>query len=260
MTAPEELPSGSRVVGDLHLDVERPEHVAGFVSWLEGLGDCPRLVLLGDVFEYWIGMAQARSAGGRTVLGALRERTAGGTRVDVLHGNRDFLLDGRFEAATGARVHADGLGATSPGGQRIGFLHGDELCTLDHAYQRLRRVLRSGPLTFTARRLPGFVGEAVARRIRRASRRAVAAKPGPTKAQQPGAVRAELDRRALDVLVVGHAHRYRDEAVSGGGRWIVVDGFGGPRDCVHVDDAGALVVEGSGARFDPPPETGAAGP
>ena len=49
------LPEGSLVVGDLHLDLEREEQVAGFVAWLAGLAGVPALVLLGDLFEYWIG-------------------------------------------------------------------------------------------------------------------------------------------------------------------------------------------------------------
>lgn len=249
------LEPGTRVVGDLHLDLSRPEQVEAFVAWLDGLGKCPQLVILGDLFEYWVGMAQADSEGGRRALGALRACSARGTRLDFLLGNRDFLLDGRFAAATGGRVHPAGLLGTTPRGERVLFLHGDELCTADRAYQRLRRVLRSGPLRFLAPRLPAGVTRAAARRLRRASRSAVAAKPAPEKAQSPSAAAAHLAAAGADVLVVGHAHRFRDERLDGGGRWIVVDGFGGPLDQILVDPDGTLVPGPSQAQYEPPPET-----
>jgi UDP-2,3-diacylglucosamine hydrolase len=250
-----DLPPGTRVVGDLHLDVEQPKAVALFCAWLGSLSDCPRLVILGDLFEYWIGMAQAESEGGLLVLEAMRGRVAAGTEIDVIPGNRDFLLDGRFEARSGAKVRHEGFLGRLPGGERVLFLHGDELCIHDHSYQRLRRVLRSGPLLWLAPHLPTGLARGLARRLRRASKSAVAAKPGPQKQQMPEAAVEQLGRRKAQILVVGHAHRFRDEDLGSAGRWLVVDGFGGPRDQLRVGADGDLLAESSGSGHSPPPET-----
>ena len=63
-------------------------------------------MILGDLFEYWIGTEQARTRGGGEVLETLAERVRAGTAIDVIPGNRDFLLDASFEAASGCRVGA----------------------------------------------------------------------------------------------------------------------------------------------------------
>ena len=244
-----ELSAGTLVIADLHLDLETGAGVDAFVAWLEGAAGAPRLLILGDLFEYWFGMAQARSAGGEVVLGALARLTAAGTVVDVLHGNRDFLLGARFEAATGCRVHPDGLLGIREAGDPILFLHGDELCTLDRGYQRLRRVVRSRPVRWLGPRLPGWIGRAAARRLRRASRDAVARKPPAEAALQPDEARKRAVAAGAGTVVCGHAHVFRDEVLGPEGpRWLVLGAFGGPRDVLRLGEAGALEpVPGSGS-------------
>ena len=239
------LEAGTLVIGDLHLDLDREDLARAFAAWLDGLGEVPRLVVLGDFFEYWIGPAQAESPGGRIVLEALGRRHARGTAVDVVPGNRDFLLDRRFELETGARLHPSGFVAPLPGGQRALVIHGDELCTLDAGYQRLRRVLRSRPVRWASAQMPLWLGRRLARRLRRASREALETKPRAEAEQQPDAVRALTEAAGAALLVCGHAHEFRDERLPGGPRWLVVDAFGGARDCLRATDEGDFVAGSS---------------
>lgn len=230
-----ELEAGTLVIGDLHLDPEEEEHVRAFEDWLESIAGAPRLVILGDLFEYWIGSAQAESPGGRSLLKALADCVAKGTGIEVIPGNRDFLLDHGFEQRTGCRLHRSGFtGRLGDSGLRGLFLHGDELATEDRAYQRLRRVLRSAPVLFLARVLPGSLAKALARRLRAASRSAVSAKaPEVVELQEAAAGQLGAASEA-QVLVCGHAHRFRDEKLAGGLRWLVVDAWGGPLDTLLV--------------------------
>jgi UDP-2,3-diacylglucosamine hydrolase len=235
-----ELPPGALLVADLHLDAEAdgPDVVA-FVAWLEGARDSPRIAILGDLFEYWIGPAQARSAGGARVLDALAACAAAGCPVEVVPGNRDFLLGEDLTRRTGARVHPEGFVGLTPAG-RLLAIHGDVLCTADRGYQRLRRVLRSWPVRALGPRLPGPLARPLARRLRRASRRAVDRKaPLDTALKAEEAVR-RLSGSGCGTLVCGHAHRHRDEALEGGGRLLVLDAFGGPRDTLVVGVDGGL--------------------
>lgn len=234
------LEAGTLVIGDLHLDLDEPAAVAAFERWLDEVAGAPRLIVLGDLFEYWLGRAHLETRGARGVLGALQRFTRDGAALDVIPGNRDFLLDARFERASGARVRPAGMIGRTGAGQRIAFLHGDELCTLDRRYQRLRSVLRSRPLRGFAAALPRPLLTLVARRLRRASRRAVAAKPRAETAQQPQACRDWARALAADVLVCGHAHRFRDERLPGGPRWLVVDAFGGRHDTLRLAEDGTL--------------------
>ena len=259
------LETGTVLVGDVHLDLSPRASEAAvlererFLTWLAGL-EAPRLVVVGDLFDAWVGPAHGRLPAGREATAALRALTDRGVALDVLHGNRDFLLDASFERETGARVHPAGLlGRPVDAAQRAGsawlVLHGDELCTRDRGYQRLKRVLRSAPVRGAAPRLPGPVARWVAARLRRASVRAVAAKPPEAKTQQVGAARAQLDRHGAGLLVCGHAHRYSDEALGTRGRWIVLDAFGGPRDQLRVGADGRPEV-GRALGGDPPDPAG----
>lgn len=234
------LPAGALFVGDLHLDPAGDAGTAAFLAWLEGASGAPALVVLGDLFEYWVGPALLGQA--RPVVEALRGAVERGTAVHLVPGNRDFLLDARFERATGARLHPHGFVGLAPGGARVLVVHGDELCTLDRPYQRLRRVLRSAPMRAVAPRLPGAVSTFAARRLRAASKRAVSRKPSPAMEQQEAECRELLARHACTALVCGHAHRFRDERLDGGGRWLVVDAFGGERDTLEVGADGALAL------------------
>ena len=155
--------------------------------WLRAARGAPALVVLGDLFEYWIGPAQERSAGAERVFAGLAALAAQGTSIELLCGNRDFLLSQRAAERAGARLHPEGLVGELPGGRRALVLHGDTLCTLDVGYQRLRRVLRSAPVQVLGPRLPALLGSALARRLRRASSRAKAGKPLEELALQPEA-------------------------------------------------------------------------
>ena len=238
--APVALEPGTLVIGDLHLDVFAPGGTERFVRWLERRPDpLPRLVILGDLFEYWVGRGQGREPGARAVLAALAARGERGTAVDVLPGNRDFLLGEEFTRESGARLHPGGLVGRHPDGSATLFLHGDELCTTDRAYRAFRRVVRSRPVAWLASSLPLGSRRAIARALRARSARSTARKAPATVAVQPDAALARARGAGARTLICGHAHRFRDERLdpgqgpgAGAVRWLVIDAWGGARDCL----------------------------
>ena len=246
------LGPGSLAVADLHLDATDAAAVEPFVAWLDALGSPPALAVLGDLFDVWVGPAQAELAGARAALDALARLWERGTRLLVVPGNRDFLLDASFEAECGARLCPEGFVARveRPGAEplRVLCVHGDTLCTKDRGYQRLRRVLRSTPVRTLAPRLPRALGLAVARRLRRASARAVRAKaPEEKSIQRDAALDAARAQRA-DVVLCGHAHAHRDETLGGGTRLVVLDAFGGPRDVLVFGGVAGVALRASSER------------
>ena len=236
--SPVAFDAGTLVIGDLHLDPLGGTGVEAFVAWLDRLREVPRLVVLGDLFDLWIGPDPTRLAGAVPVLDGLKRLTWRGVALDVIPGNRDFLLDGSFEAWTGARLRPAGLRATSATGEAVLVLHGDELCTLDRPYQRMKRVLRTPAARRAFGGLPFALKHALATRLRGASRRVVPRKPAAVKAMQESACRAVAERHGARTVICGHAHRWRDERLDGGPRWIVIDGWGGDRDALQIDAAG----------------------
>jgi len=244
------LEPGTLVIGDLHLDVFAPGASDGFVRWLEQRpAPLPRLVILGDLFEYWVGRGQAREPGARVALAALAARARAGTAIDVLPGNRDFLLGAEFARAAGARLHPRGLVGRHADGSATLFLHGDELCTTDRAYRWYRRIVRSRPVALLAAGLPLGGRRAIARALRARSARATARKAPARVAAQPLAALARARSAGATTLVCGHVHRFRDEELRAGDgavRWLVLDAWGGARDCLVLAGDGWR-AEGSGA-------------
>lgn len=228
----------AHVFGDLHLDPAGGVEVDEFCDWLASV-ESPRLVVLGDLFEAWFGPRTGSLPGAQAVLRSLLGAVQRGIPVDVIPGNRDFLLGGGFEARTGAVVHRGGVDLPVSGGARV--LHGDELCTLDRGYLRLRAVLRNPATMALAHVLPRWAGAAVARRLRRASVRAVAAKPAAEKEMQAAAAAATLDAASSRLLVVGHAHEYRVSEIGPGREWVVLDGWGGERDVLELRADGSYI-------------------
>jgi len=176
---------------------------------------------------------------------ALASCTKRGITVEIVPGNRDFLLDRSFTERTGARLYPEGFVGLAAG-RRVLFVHGDTLCTKDIGYQRLRRILRSKPVRWVAPRVPLALGSSIARKLRRESVRALAGKLPDEKSIQRDAVVAAARAGRCATLVSGHAHEFRDERLEGDIRFVVVDAFGGARDLLRVDEKGEVTVAESG--------------
>ncbi|MAF65744.1 MAG: UDP-2,3-diacylglucosamine diphosphatase [Planctomycetes bacterium] len=239
-----DLSAGAAVIGDLHLDTADEERAKSFTRWLEALA-VPRLVILGDLFDAWLGPGSAGERGAGEVIAALAAARERGVLCDLVPGNRDFLLDGSFERTSGCTLHPAGaLGLLADGGRAV-FVHGDELCTEDRAYQRYKRLARARAVRWLGARLPRGLARAIGRRLRRASSRAVAAKTPAYKALQPAAARDLAAAAGAATLVCGHAHQARDERLDAGLRWIVLDAYGGERDELRIGAAGELELVSS---------------
>ena len=130
---------GVSVWADLHLEEGSPQEVEAFVEDLRAhVRDAGALVIAGDLFNAWTGRRQWKRPVFRPLAEALRKLRAMGTRVILLRGNRDVLLNAADGLAVGAEV-ADGV-TFSSAGRGILLTHGDEYCLNDRSYQRLRKL------------------------------------------------------------------------------------------------------------------------
>ena len=193
-------------ISDLHLDASRPQITAQFLEFLEGEArSASALYILGDLFEIWIGDDDP-DPDKRRVTAALRELTDAGVPCRFIHGNRDFLNGAPFAAATGVELLHDGT-VVEVEGHRVLLMHGDVLCTDDHSYQRLRRIVRNPLVQWLFRRLPLGRRQALANRIRAGSREHTTATPAAIMDVNEAAVRHALATANVDFLVHGHTHR-----------------------------------------------------
>ncbi|MDF1801158.1 MAG: metallophosphoesterase [Planctomycetota bacterium] len=225
------LPEGSLVLTDLHVDCASPVEVAEFEDLLERAAGAPVLLLLGDLFEYWLGPSQVTYAGAPRVLAALSNFPG---QTYLIPGNRDVLGGRELEAALGSPLLWHGCLAQLDAGHQVLFLHGDELCLDDRPYLRLRRFLRNPLVRTCLRALPGFLGHRLARRLRRSSANAIAARAPLEVAQDPAEAGRRLTASGAEVLVVGHTHAWREVPTPGGGTMFVLDALGGPRDLLRI--------------------------
>ncbi len=128
-------------VSDLHLTLERPATLQRFFRFMQT--DAPRhleLVILGDLFEFWIGDDASPTA--KPVIDALAAASKAKQRVFLMHGNRDPLIGHDFAQATGATLLADPIIAEVAGTTTL-LSHGDAWCTRDVAYQQFRAMVRN---------------------------------------------------------------------------------------------------------------------
>lgn len=221
------VPPGAVVVTDLHLSPEGDARTDAFMAWWRALVPRPpMLIVLGDLFDTWVGPKQGRLPGSASVLAFFEGLGAQDVAVHLVPGNRDALMDADVTEASGASLHLEGFLGALPDGSRAAFVHGDGLCTLDRGYQRLRKVWRMGAVRAASRLVPLFVARAVARRLRRRSERAKPLKLAEERAIRPEAVDALLRASGASLVVCGHAHEPRDEILASGARWIVVGAFG----------------------------------
>ncbi len=196
-------------ISDLHLDGARPDITAQFLDVLaREARRAQSLYILGDLFEAWIGDDDP-DPDKRRVLQGLRSITSAGVKTFLIHGNRDFLIGKRFCRETGVELLNDGT-LIDVYGRRVLLMHGDLLCTDDHAYQRLRRIVRNPIVQFVLRRLSLRQRQSLAERMREGSKEHIKsmdiAAPQIMDVNQDE-VRRTFERYAVDCIIHGHTHR-----------------------------------------------------
>ncbi len=232
-------------ISDLHLSETRPGINRIFFEFLRGLPARARdLWILGDLFEYWAGDDDAADPFNRSVLDAMAQCARGGTRIRVMHGNRDFLMGPGFEAASGAKLVDDPYTAFISGRTTL-LTHGDELCTDDREYQAFRRQVRAREWQ------ERFLGLSLGERkkqieaLRERSESEKARKPAEIMDVNAGAVESLLRAHGYPRLIHGHTHRpARHEHVVDGRtceRWVLPDWY---------ETGGVLVCDDRGCRME----------
>jgi len=193
-------------ISDLHLNDAQPRTLAAFLQFARTLAITHReLVILGDLFEFWVG-DDADDPIGATVAVALRDVVAAGTAVYLMHGNRDLLLGRGFCAASGATLLADPTVAQR-GAEKFLLAHGDAWCTRDLAYMAFRKQVRDASFQrqFLARSVAerrAFIGQ-----VRATSEAGKQVKAMAIMDVTPAEVDAALLAAGVQRVIHGHTHR-----------------------------------------------------
>jgi UDP-2,3-diacylglucosamine hydrolase len=133
----------SLFISDLHLSHGHPHTTELFLRFAADIAPkAEALYILGDLFEYWAGDDDLGDPFHQRITNALRELGEKGTRVYIMHGNRDLLMNEELCAACNAWLLDDPTLLDLYGTPTL-VSHGDALCTDDTEYQRFRELVRS---------------------------------------------------------------------------------------------------------------------
>lgn len=180
---------------------------------LPGQG-CRRLILMGDLFQAWVGFPSFETPDIAAVVAALRDLRRQGIEIDYVEGNRDFFLAGSPYADAFDRVALETV--FTAGGLHYLAVHGDGLNDRDWKYRFWRRVSKSAPVRFALRRIP----RRLANRAVHSTEQRLSQTNFKHRAELPeAAIRRYAGRRlaeGYDVLLLGHFHEPRVWTVAGG--------------------------------------------
>lgn len=230
------------VLSDLHVgdDGGRPlQMLATVLADAAVRGAASRVLILGDLFDSYVGDKQLAVGAWSEVAELLAGAARQGVSLTALHGNRDFMLGEGFTLRTGCRVVPGGL-ALRLAGRRALLLHGDELLLDDHAYQRAKRWLRARRTRALLARLPLWVSLRLAARARARSRQ-VTYRTDPARFAPCREAVDVVSAQGYELLVFGHIHLGARGELPAGGAYCVLPAF--EQDGVH------LLVEGNELRY-----------
>jgi len=194
------------LISDLHLEEKRPDITRAFLHFLATRArQAEALYILGDFFEVWIG-DDGMTPFQHEIARALRELSNAGTRINLMHGNRDFLIGKAFCREAGCTLLSDPH-KVQMGGEPVLLMHGDSLCTLDVGYMKLRRWLRNPLSLLILRNLPLSTRQKLARKLRNESRAQTRMKANEIVDVTPEEVVRVMAEYGVRTLIHGHTHR-----------------------------------------------------
>lgn len=194
------------LISDLHLEEQRPDISRAFLRFLKTrAAQAEALYILGDFFEVWVG-DDGMTPFQHEIASALRTLSDGGTRLYLMHGNRDFMIGQAFCKEAGCTLLRDPHVATL-GGERVLLMHGDSLCTRDEGYMRMRRLLRNPLSLFILHSLSLARRQKIASKLRSTSKKETRMKASDIVDVTPDEVLRVMRKHQVRTLIHGHTHR-----------------------------------------------------
>ncbi len=234
--------STTLLLSDVHLDPARAGATERFTALLsDWQGRADALYILGDLVEYWLGDDQA--IGDLAGAFAAISDFAGQCPVYFMHGNRDFLIGDAFATRCDVTLLADPTVVDLHGTPTL-LMHGDTLCTDDHDYQALRRMVRDPDWQRDFLSKPLSEREAMARHVRETSKAAMAEKSMEIMDVNSDAVARAFREHGVSRMIHGHVHRPAVHQVSVDGRTcerVVMGDWYESMSYVTCDDGGCIL-------------------
>ena len=192
------------LISDLHLTTKKPATIMGFFRFMKDVAPhYSELVILGDLFDFWIAQLKLYSSLGHRLL--------------IMPGNRDVMLGEDFARACGAELLAPQVKVNIKG-RDVLLSHGDEWCLRDKEYQAFRAMVRNPQWQRMA------LSKSVAERMAMATNarsQSEGDKTAKTEAEMDvveTAVAESARAFGVDCVIHGHTHKPMAHVAKGGGR------------------------------------------
>jgi UDP-2,3-diacylglucosamine hydrolase len=194
------------LISDLHLEEQRPDITRAFLQFLQDRATvCEALYILGDFFEVWVGDDDI-SPYQQSIAAALRALSDRGTRIYLMHGNRDFMLGQAFCQQAGCQLLNDPC-VVELNGERVLLMHGDSLCTSDVGYMRMRKLLRNPLSMWVLHHLSLTKRRQLGRKLRNESKSKTHHKAAHITDITPAEIPKIMTKYGVYRLIHGHTHR-----------------------------------------------------
>lgn len=204
------------VFTDLHLTPAAPEEIFAFAqSLLELPTNLEALIILGDLFDAYIGPEDLAHPAFEGMWKAIEFLSYRGAECYLIRGNRDVLMTPQDGKRVGLEVVDSVLLMGKESGACL-LTHGDAFCLADLPYQKLRRLLRNPILRPILRGLPLSVRRKIAARLRQHSSKEVARKPLNMLHLNRETVAKVAVTEGAQRVVIGHLHQDQHETLEQG--------------------------------------------
>ena len=193
-------------ISDLHLHESRPLISRAFFRFLQThTVNADALYILGDFFDAWIGDDDDQPLI-TEVANALAQTAGSGTKIFLMHGNRDFLIGEKFAKACNASLVADNTSIDLYGTPTL-LLHGDSLCTADKDYMQFRAMVREPKWQSDFLAQPLTARRAIAADLRNKSKAMNSLKADDILDVTTSEVEASFLQYQTPLMIHGHTHR-----------------------------------------------------
>jgi len=197
------------IFSDAHLGSSNPEGENRKIQMIEKLfelvkTDGDRLVILGDLFDFWFEYKHTMPKDHHKVLFMLYDLKKQGIAIDYISGNHDFWMDDFFEKHIGIKVHRD-IFDLEYNSKKIHFIHGDGLAPADWGYRILKRILRNRLNIWLYRKLPPDWAIPLAKYVSGSSRDYTTRRDHTFAPAYEKYAKDKLGE-GYDIIVIGHLH------------------------------------------------------
>ena len=231
------------LIGDVHLDREDPD-LPAFLAFLESLvPSSSRIVLMGDLFNLWIGREELEQSHQRAVIEQLASMRRRGVAIRYLEGNRDYRVGARHVGGALDDASDEGF-EERHAGRRLWCAHGDLVNVRDRQYRLWRRVSRSRAAWAALSLVPPRRRLALAERLERRMRGTNLGMKREVPEDLLREYAAPRFAAGYDAVVLGHFHVEID-LPEGARRILVVPEWKGTRRYLRVGAGGRIAFEGT---------------